>query len=77
MTHQSKHDINKCASNTCFVEDLTHTPLEDTPDPSPTVCEGCFFLCVGVLGKSGVSSQGMWAKSLILVTSTTMIIVFW
>jgi len=36
---------------------ITHIPLEDTPDVSPTVYEGISSFVV-VLGKFGVSSQG-------------------
>ena len=51
-------------------QDLTQGPLEDTPDPSPTVREGlCFFVLCRGLGKNGVSSQGMWAKLLVIQTN--------
>ena len=51
------------------LQDLTHipqgTPLEDTPEISPPVSV-LEFRSLWVLGTSGLSSQGTWAKSLTL-----------
>ena len=51
------------------LKDLTHIPLEDTPDISPTVYEGIPFF-VGVKGEVwGIFPGALWAKSLTVVYS--------
>ena len=45
-----------------FSTKILRSQEDGPPDPSPTVSVWEFLSLLG-LGKSGVSSQGMWAKS--------------
>ena len=47
-----------------FLEDLTHIPMEDTPDVSPTVYAGFVEFFVGVWGSLGYLPRASGAKSL-------------